>query len=63
MLYLIRKMDRKEFKTEYKRNICEKLRDARVAVQKGEKVSEVLRVFKDAVTTVAAEVVGGQRKG
>ena len=42
--------------------------EARMTVEEGESVSEVFRVFKGAVTTVAAEVIGyramrSQRKG
>ena len=48
--------------------VSEKQREYRMTVEKGESISEVFRMFKDAVTTVAVEMVGfrvlrGQRKG
>ena len=48
---------RKEVREEYERKVCEKLRDARMTVDERESVSKVFRMFKDAVTMVATEVV------
>ena len=50
------------------RKVCEKLIEARMTVEEGESVSEIFNVFKDAVTTIAAEAVvyralKNQRKG
>ena len=52
------RMNRKEDRKEYERKVCERLRELRMTVEEGESVSEVLRMFKGAITTVAVEVVG-----
>ena len=51
-------MDRKKVKEEYERKVCRKLTEARLKVEEGASISEVFRMFKDAVTAKAAEVVG-----
>ena len=40
------RMDRKEVREEYERNVCEKLREARMTVEEGASVGEVIRVFR-----------------
>ena len=50
------RMNRKEVREEYERKICEKLRETRMTVEEEESVSEVIMLFKGAVTTLEAGV-------
>ena len=43
------RMERKEFEERYETKVCERLTEARLAVEEGVSVSEVFWVFKDAV--------------
>ena len=52
------KMDKKKARDECERKAWKRLREARMTVEEGTSVSEVFEVFKDTVTTLAAEVVG-----
>ena len=52
------RMDRKEVKEEYEREVCERLKEARLIFEEDVSVSEVFQVFRGAVTLVATEVVG-----
>ena len=54
------RMDRKEFKEEYERKICERLTESMLTVEDGASVSEVYLVFKDVVTPIATEAIGNR---
>ena len=62
------RLNSKEIREENERKIREKLSEVRMTVEEEESVSEVFRLFKDTMTTAAAEVVWyrdmrSQRKG
>ncbi len=52
------RLERKEVREEYKKKVCEKLRDARMTVREETSVNDMFNVFKEVVMTVAQEVVG-----
>lgn len=51
-------MDRKEVREEYERMLSERLNEAGKTLSDGTSVDDILSLFKDVVTVVAAEVVG-----